>query len=74
MQQVLAPEPKKTEVAETKPQKTPDTPPVAAEARPQFECSDGTAAPSFRECQINMARTRLPPAEPAKDLPTGSVR
>jgi hypothetical protein len=62
LQQVLAPEPepKKTAVAETNSPVTPESPPVVVIARPRFECSDGTAAPSFEECQVNMARARLP--------------
>jgi hypothetical protein len=49
LQQVLAPEPepKKTAVAETNSPVTPESPPVVVIARPRFECSDGTAAPSF---------------------------
>ena len=85
LQQVLAPEPEKTAATETKPPVTPQASPVVVEPLPRFECSDGTVAPSFEDCQVNMARRRLPPAEqvessPMKaadrtnNLPTGSVR
>jgi hypothetical protein len=85
LQQVLAPDPGKTATAETAPPRASEAAPVAADAPQPFECSDGTMAPSFTACQINMARTRLPPSEqgmvsqarPADrtgDVPTGSVR
>jgi hypothetical protein len=70
LQQVLEPEPepKKTAVAETNSPVTPEAPPALVVARPRFRCSDGTTASSFEECEVNMARSRLPP--PAGPDPT----
>jgi hypothetical protein len=44
-----------------------------AEAAPaRFECSDGTVSVSQSGCLINMARARLPPAQPSEQTPAAS--